>query len=116
MRTYHPCGAGSAEREVSRRRRLALASGEDQCSGWPTSAALKPISGVRSEKIEANQPGLVTIVGLKALHPAFISSQVPSWQNLIVSLVTTGSGSLVSFGTSLPSSLSTASLSARPPE
>ena len=33
----------------------------DHSSGWPTSAALRPISGVCSEKIEANQPGLVTM-------------------------------------------------------
>ena len=86
------------------------------CSGWPTRAAGKPISGVASEKIEANQPGFGTSDGGKALQPPFISSQVPSLHSLIVSLVTIGNGSLVSFGTSFPSSFCTASFSARPPE
>src|SRR5438105_15882971 len=63
-----------------------------QFSGWPTRAALRPISGVCSEKIEANQPGLGTIEGLKALQPAFISAQVPSWHSLLVSLVARGRG------------------------
>ena len=61
-------------------------------------------------------PGLATSDGWKALQPAFISSQVPSLQSLIVSLVTIGSGSVVSFGMSLPSSFSTASFSASAPE
>ena len=68
------------------------------------------------EKIEANQPGFDTIEGLKALQPAFISFQVPSWQSLIVSLVTSGSGRVVCSASSLPSSFSTASFSASAPE
>src|SRR5207248_5623527 len=85
-------------------------------SGWPTKAALSPTSGVCSEKMDANQPGLGTRAGGKALQPSFISCQVPSLQYLIVSLVTIGRGRVTRFGTSLPSSFWTASLSARAPE
>src|SRR6185437_3748959 len=94
------------------------AAGEERSysSGWPTRAADRPISGVCSEKIDANHPGLGTIEGLNALQPDFISCQVPSWQSLMVSLVTSGSGRIVVLGTVLPSRASTASLSARPPE
>lgn len=82
----------------------------------PDEGGVEPISGVWSEKIEANQPGLETSDGLKTLQPAFISAQVPSSHSLIVSLVTTGSGRIVVFGTSLPSIASTASFSASAPE
>ena len=75
-----------------------------QGSGWPTRAAARPISGVSSEKIEANQPGLVTIDGGKALQPSFISCQVPSWQYFTVSLVTMFCATSVSAGMSPPSS------------
>src|SRR3712207_3510632 len=54
--------------------------------------------------------------GLNALQPAFISSQVPSWHSLTVSFVTTGRGRTTFLGTSLPSSLATASFRASAPE
>src|SRR4051794_27789509 len=93
----HESGGQALDKKNAGRRdvrRPAIVAG-NQFSGWPTRAAWKPTSGVWSEKIEANQPGFGTSDGGKALQPAFISSQEPVSQYLIVSLVTIGSGRVV---------------------
>ena len=88
-----------------------------QFSGWPTSAAFWKADFGRVGRVDRGEPARVRHErGLEGVAARLASRpRCQSWHSLIVSFVTSGSGRVVCFGMSLPSSFATASFNASAP-